>query len=143
MNESVDLDGQKPSPDDDFECPISKLLEIISAKWTVEILREAAIAPTRTRKFLRVIPGLSMKSLQIRLKELEKYGILEKKEYEILPRRVEHWITERGRKVLDIYVQIKQLSEEMFTYTCICPMEIDDPSDCSSFDCPRRRECKR
>jgi DNA-binding HxlR family transcriptional regulator len=68
-----------------IECPISRLLEIISAKWTVEILREISIAPTRTRQFLRLIPGLSMKSLQFRLKELEKFGLLERIEYDQLP----------------------------------------------------------
>lgn len=104
-------------------CPITQVLEIIAAKWTVEILREVAVTPTRTRKFLRVIPGLSMKSLQVRLKELEKYGLIERKEYDVLPRHVDHLITERGEKVLDIYMQIKSLADEMFHVNCICPMD--------------------
>lgn len=123
-----------------IECPISKLLEIISAKWTVEILREVSIGPTRTRKFLRVIPGLSMKSLQSRLKELEKYELLERKEYDFLPRRVEHLITKRGKKVLAIYMQIKILSDQIFPPTCSsCPMEEQiDLATCQDFECPRR-----
>lgn len=120
------------------QCPISQVLEIIAPKWTVEILRELSIAPTRTRKFLRVIPGLSMKSLQCRLKELEKYGLIDRKEYDVLPRHVEHLITERGKKVLNIYVQIKSLADEMFPITCICPMEIAEGNGCAQFDCPHR-----
>lgn len=104
-------------------CPITQVLEIIAAKWTVEILREVAVTPTRTRKFLRVIPGLSMKSLQVRLKELEKYGLIERKEYDVLPRHVDHLITERGEKVLNIYMQIKSLADEMFHSSCVCPMD--------------------
>lgn len=120
------------------QCPITRVLDIIAAKWTVEILREVSIGPTRTRKFLRVIPGLSMKSLQSRLKELEKFGFLDRQEYDVLPRRVEHSITERGKKVLGIYLQLKALSDEMFPVYCVCPMEIDDKAECNQFSCPHR-----
>lgn len=120
------------------ECPVTKLMDIIAAKWTVEILRETAIGPVRTRKFLRVIPGLSMKSLQSRLKELEKHGLIERCEYDVLPRRVEHLITVRGKRVFEIYMQIKRLSEEMFNISCICPMEVDDTDHSSQFSCPHR-----
>jgi DNA-binding HxlR family transcriptional regulator len=119
-------------------CPISSVLDIIAAKWTVEILREVSIAPTRTRKFLRVIPGLSMKSLQSRLKELEKYGLIERIEYDVLPRRVEHVLSERGKKVLGIYVQLKALSEEIFPVCCVCPIELKEQGVCAPFDCPHR-----
>lgn len=120
------------------QCPISQVLDIIAAKWTLEILREVSIVPTRTRKFLRVIPGLSMKSLQCRLKELEKYGFIERIEYDVLPRRVEHVITERGKRVLNIYLQLKSLSEELFPVYCVCPMEISAEGGCAQFDCPHR-----
>lgn len=120
------------------QCPISQVLEIIAAKWTVEILREVSITPTRTRKFLRVIPGLSMKSLQCRLKELEKNGLIDRKEYDVLPRHVEHLITERGKKVLSIYMQAKALADEMFGVTCICPMEVVEEGACAQFSCPHR-----
>lgn len=121
------------------ECPISRLLEIISAKWTVEILREISIAPTRTRKFLRLIPGLSMKSLQFRLKELEKYGLLERIEYDQLPRHVEHSITERGKKAIAIYMSIKALADEVFPVVCDCPMgQVNAQDRCGDSYCPSR-----
>lgn len=122
-----------------IECPISKVLEIISAKWAVEILREISIAPTRTRKFLRLIPGLSMKSLQFRLKELEKYGLLQRVEYDLMPRHVEHLITERGKKAIVIYLSMKELAEEMFPVTCNCPMgQGDQLGHCRESVCPLR-----
>ncbi|MFN8550503.1 MAG: helix-turn-helix domain-containing protein [Candidatus Obscuribacterales bacterium] len=123
------------------ECPISKLLDIISAKWAVEVLREVCIGPTRTRKFLRAIPGLSMKSLQCRLKELEEHGLIERIDYGETPRRVEHNITERGKRVLAIMAEIKQLSDEMFNVgsDCVCPIEAHDEAGIrSDFNCPKR-----
>lgn len=122
-----------------IHCPIATVLDVISAKWTVEILREVSITPTRTRKFLRAIPGLSMKSLQNRLKELEKYGFIERKDFDELPKRVEHSITERGRRVLCILTDIKRLSDEIFTFDCLCPVEhIDHAGECRDFQCPNR-----
>ncbi|HEY9734359.1 MAG TPA: helix-turn-helix domain-containing protein [Drouetiella sp.] len=122
-----------------IECPISRLLDIIAAKWSVEILREVSIMPTRTNKFLRVVPGLSTKSLQIRLKELEKYGLIERKEFDVLPRHVEHSITERGLKVLSIYMQIKEVADEMFHTSCECPMQrTEETKLCGEVRCPER-----
>lgn len=119
-------------------CPISRTLDIIAAKWTVEILREVSAAPTRTRKFLRAIPGLSMKCLQERLKVLEGHGLIHRKEYDELPRRVEHLITERGKRVLGIYMQIKALASELFEVSCRCPMDASQESICGQAECPLR-----
>lgn len=79
-----------------------------------------------------------MKSLQSRLKELEKHGLIERCEYDVLPRRVEHLITERGKRVFEIYMQIKKLSEEMFNISCICPIEVDNTDSSAQFSCPHR-----
>ncbi|HEY9784187.1 MAG TPA: helix-turn-helix domain-containing protein [Candidatus Obscuribacterales bacterium] len=119
------------------ECPISKMLNIISAKWTVEILREASIEPVRTRRFLRLIPSLSMKCLQERLKELEHYGLIKREEFDELPRRVEHSITERGQRILKIMVELKEIAAEVMEVDCTCPFEGANehgPED----NCPRR-----
>lgn len=123
----------------DVQCPITRLLEIMSAKWTIEILREVAIGPTRTRKFLRTIPGLSMKSLQCRLKDLETNGLIKRIDYGELPRRVDHVITDRGRQVLSILFQIKELADETFSIGCSCPFEKREQiGNCHDFECPRR-----
>lgn len=38
--------------DNKMTCPITHTLNLISAKWTVEILRELALKPVCTREFL-------------------------------------------------------------------------------------------
>ena len=79
-----------------------------------------------------------MKCLQERLKDLEKHGLIDRKEYDVLPRRVERIITERGKKVLSIYMHIKSLAEEMFDSSCTCPMESDEVRSCGTACCPHR-----
>src|SRR5579883_1285910 len=94
-------------------CPINVLMEIISAKWTVEIMRELAIQPTRTRKFLLHIPGLSMKTLSRRLHSLEGAGLVNRREFEGKPIKVEYSLTENGIKLCTILEQIKSLQNEL------------------------------
>jgi DNA-binding HxlR family transcriptional regulator len=91
-------------------CPISKVLELISAKWTVEILREVALKPVRTREFLRVIPGLSMKSLQERLKALLAAGMIERIVFQEKLPRVEHTITPRGQRLFRYDERVQRIS---------------------------------
>jgi DNA-binding HxlR family transcriptional regulator len=124
-----------------FTCPISNMLKVASAKWTVEILRECAIRPTRTRQFLRRIPGLSMKCLQERLKELESFGMLDRLEYQENVPRVEHRITERGRRLMKVLVALKELADEISPSGCDCPFEslAFGGCDAGSF-CPLSRE---
>jgi DNA-binding HxlR family transcriptional regulator len=117
------------------ECPISKVLSIMSAKWTVEILRELSIGPVRTTYFRKAIPGLSMKSLQERLRELEKHGIIISTRYDEQPARVEHTITPLGQRVAEVMVAIKEIACQMEKVTCICPME---RSCANTHNCPKR-----
>lgn len=137
---------------DKESCPIISLLDLISAKWTVEVLRELSIQPTRTRQFLRRIPGLSMKCLIERLKVLESSGMLVRIEYDEKVLHVEYAITERGRKLFAIMISMKELASEFMDVTCKCPMEhgncavrfYGDSADTAEgskpwYDCPLRR----
>ena len=120
-------------------CPISKVLELISAKWTVEILREVALKPVRTREFLRVIPGLSMKSLQERLKALLAAGMIERIVFQEKLPRVEHTITPRGQRLFRLMSEFKEIAAEIgYEGTeCKCPLEGFSKAE---MDCPKRRE---
>lgn len=121
-------------------CPINVILKLISAKWTVEIMREVSIQPTRTRQFLSRIPGLSMKCLQERLKELEAAGMILRVKYDEKVPRVEHSITARGGRLLTIIVSLKKLADESVLSDCLCPMEsYVDGEVPGTFDCPERR----
>ena len=98
---------QNLTTDTDQSCPIVPLLDLMSAKWTVQILRELALGPVRTRRFLRVIPGLSMKTLQERIKALQSAGMISRKVYDEKLPHVEHTITERGRRLFVIMSELQ------------------------------------
>ncbi len=123
--------------DNHLICPITSVLDLISAKWTVQILRELSLGPVRTRQFLRLIPGLSMKSLQERLKALLASGMITRVAFDEKLSRVEHRITERGRRLFAVMSELKEIAAEIIPVSCKCPME----GICQAeMNCPQRRE---
>lgn len=128
------------------ECPINSLLDVISAKWTVEIVRELALQPTRTRKFLLHIPGLSMKTLCRRLQILGEAGLVSRHEFPDKPLKVEYSLTEYGQKLCGILEQIKILDIELNSrnscLNCKCPIEAEYFAQAELISCPHRRSRK-
>jgi DNA-binding HxlR family transcriptional regulator len=117
-------------------CPIDYVLDVLSAKWTVDILRELAINPVRTRAFLKVIPGLSMKSLLQRLKALQEAGLITRAVFGEKSLRVEYTITNRGERVLKILTELMEIAGEIVPVSCRCPIA----GACGdAINCPRRR----
>lgn len=121
-------------------CPINMMMSLISAKWTVEILRELSIGPVRTRRFLRLIPGISMKCLQERLKVLKTAGMIDCIQE---PQKVEYSITPRGRKLLAILVSLKELARELTVVNCECPMDsaCNESSGDGGFETDKQINC--
>lgn len=107
----------------DFYCPIQFVLEIMSGKWSVLILRELFSGSRRTHEFLEALPGISTKTLTARLRELESNGLVERKVFPEVPPRVEYSLTQKGQELQPILLSIKQLGEQWLEQeSCECPM---------------------
>ncbi len=120
-----------------INCPIDSMLGLISAKWTVQILQELSLGSVRTRRFLKLIPGLSMKSLLERLKALHEAGMINRTQFAEKIPHVEYSITERGRRLLDVMSELKRIAAEMAQFDCKCPMETSCRSE---IRCPSYRD---
>ncbi len=64
--------------------------------------------PVRYIKFRRSMKGFSSKTLAIRLKQLEKNGILERKAYNEIPPRVEYCLTGKGQELVESVIGLLQ-----------------------------------
>ncbi|MDY6802871.1 MAG: helix-turn-helix domain-containing protein, partial [Cyanobacteriota bacterium] len=88
------------------------------------ILRELFDGVRRPRELLEALPGISSKTLMVRLKELEKYGLLERKVYAEVPPRVEYSLTLKGRELKPVLLALKQVGEEWLQQDgCACPVK--------------------
>ncbi|KQX48400.1 MULTISPECIES: winged helix-turn-helix transcriptional regulator [unclassified Paenibacillus] len=90
-------------------CPIAKTLDVIGTKWTFLIIRDLLIEGTlRFSDLLKSMDGISPKTLSLRLKVLEEHGVLERKVFPEVPPRVEYTLTEKGKRLERIFVELKR-----------------------------------
>ena len=80
-----------------------KLRELITKRGTLEILIPLCCSadPVRYLEFRKSMKGFSSKTLAIRLKQLERNGILERKAYNEIPPRVEYRLTGKGQELVE------------------------------------------
>src|ERR671923_3040367 len=88
----------------------AKLRSLITKRGTLEILIPLCCTtnPVRHKQFRQALKGFSTRTLAIRLKELEKSGILERKRYNEIPPRVEYTLTTKGQELAESVVNILQ-----------------------------------
>ncbi|MCM3273544.1 winged helix-turn-helix transcriptional regulator [Paenibacillus elgii] len=95
-------------------CPIARTLDVIGTKWTFLIIRDLLIEGTmRFSDLLKSMDGISPKTLSLRLKELEDHGMLERTVYPEVPPRVEYTLTEKGRRLEGIFIELKRFGMQL------------------------------
>ena len=87
-----------------------KLRELITKRGTLEILIPLCCTtnPVRYIKFRNSLKGFSSKTLAIRLKQLERNEILERRAYKEIPPRVEYRLTNKGQELVESIVDLLQ-----------------------------------
>lgn len=77
-------------------CPVARATEILGDRWTLLIVRELILGSHRFNEMERGLPGISRSLLSSRLRDLERYGIVER-----LPglqsKGTEYHLSEAGR----------------------------------------------
>jgi DNA-binding HxlR family transcriptional regulator len=88
----------------------AKLRNLITKRGTLEILIPLCCTtnPVRHKQFRQTLKGFSTRTLAIRLKELEKNDILERKRYNEIPPRVEYTLTSKGQELVESVVDMLQ-----------------------------------
>ena len=81
--------------------------EILSGKWVPQILWILACdGPQRFGKLRKTISGVTQKMLTQQLRNLEKYGLINRKVYSEVPPAVEYSLTEIGQKLMPLFQDI-------------------------------------
>lgn len=92
----------------DIDCGIRIAMEVIGGKWKSCILFELSDGPKRPSEIHRLFPEANSRVINQQLKELEQYGIIEKKIFAELPPHSEYSITSVGRTLIPV---VKKLEE--------------------------------
>ena len=99
-------------------CPVDNTFKIIGKKFTFHIVRNMAMRnQTRFNEFLGTIENINPKTLALRLKELEKTGIIQRTVYDEIPIRIEYTLTKKGQDLQGIIDQMATFSMKHYPKT--------------------------
>ena len=91
----------------EVECSIEKALEVLDGKWTFLILKELFDGNRRFGALRKSLHHITAKTLSEKLKKLEEHDVLERIVYPTVPPAVEYRLTEKGRSLWPIIIQMK------------------------------------
>jgi DNA-binding HxlR family transcriptional regulator len=88
----------------------ASLRKLITKRGTLEILLPLCCTTDSVRylKFKKTMKGFSSKTLAIRLKDLEKNGVLSRQAYSEIPPRVEYRLTAKGQELAESIFDLLQ-----------------------------------
>ncbi len=110
--------------DVNFQCPIQFVVDLLGNKWSILVLRELFSGDRRTNELLKALPGISTKTLMVRLRELETHGLVERRIYAEIPPRVEYSLTAKGREIQPVMTALHQVGSQWLEQdTCVCPLQ--------------------
>jgi DNA-binding HxlR family transcriptional regulator len=89
--------------------------EMLTRRWTPEIVRAMLAGSVRFSEFTAAIPGLSDRLLSERLKALESEAILTRSVIPETPVRIEYRLTEKGESLAKAIVAISEWADRWVT----------------------------
>jgi DNA-binding HxlR family transcriptional regulator len=92
-------------------CPVDNTFRLVGKKFTIHILRNMLILnQTRFHQFLESVEGINPKTLSVRLREMEKSGLIKRQVYAQTPIKIEYTVTEKGKELKLIIMQMAAFS---------------------------------
>ena len=90
-------------------CTIARSVDAIGDPWTIMILKELFLGQRRFDD-IQTYTGISPHLLSVRMKRLERHGIVQRRAYQQRPTRYEYRLTEKGIDLWPILVAFKDWS---------------------------------
>lgn len=84
-----------------YTCPLELVHDITKGKWKTIIIFQLRNGKCSFSELHRSISGITQKMLLEQLQELKEFGLVDKNTYDGFPLKVEYFLTERGRKMLE------------------------------------------
>ncbi len=99
----------------DIRCPLEYGLEVFGGKWKSRIICVlAGRDPVRYSEIRREMRNITDAVLAANLKDLIKEGIVLRKPYDEIPPRVEYTLTEKGKTVVPVLIDIAKWAAPYF-----------------------------
>ncbi|MCH4053338.1 MAG: helix-turn-helix transcriptional regulator [Atopobiaceae bacterium] len=94
-------------------CSLRRVLDAVGGKWKILLLVALSQADElRYGELRRLVFGITNTMLATSLKELEADGLVLRTQYPEMPVRVEYRLTDRGRSLIPILMELKDWGDE-------------------------------
>ena len=94
------------------KCPFATAQSLISGKWAILILHYLEDGPVRFNELQRLMPKMTHATLSVQLKNLVENGLVERKQYESVPVKVEYSLTEIGKEFRPVMDALQEWGEK-------------------------------
>ncbi len=98
---------------DSYTCPLELTHDIIRGKWKPIILWQLGKGAASLSALQNGIAGIGQKMLLQHLGELQDFGMVQKKQFDGYPLKVEYALTDKGRRMLDVIAAMQQIGIEL------------------------------
>ena len=93
------MENSKSSDRSPSDCSLPGLINVLSSKWVLFVLPLLQDGPKRNTVLLRSIEGVSQRMLTQTLRHLEKYNLVERRDFGEVPPKVEYALTPLGESL--------------------------------------------
>lgn len=97
---------------ENYTCPLEIVHDFVKGKWKTILIFQLRHGVQTFSELKYGIEGISEKMLLQQLKELQEFGIINKKNYEGYPLHVEYFLTDRGAKLLEAVLIMQDIGVE-------------------------------
>lgn len=98
---------------DEYTCPLELTHDIIRGKWKPIILWKLGKGAASLSTLQNDIVGIGQKMLLQHLGDLQDFGMVQKKQYEGYPLKVEYSLTSKGERMLNVISTMQEIGIEL------------------------------
>jgi DNA-binding HxlR family transcriptional regulator len=99
-----------------LDCGLAVAVKVVGGKWKAWIIDCIKRDIRRPSAIHREMHEVNSRIINLHIKELEEYGIIEKKVYAEVPVKVEYWFTEVGKSILPVIDTLEEWGNEHKEY---------------------------
>jgi DNA-binding HxlR family transcriptional regulator len=94
-------------------CPyFQKAVELVGRRWSGTILRALMVCPLRFSEITVAVPHVSDRTLSLRLKELEREGLVTRRVEASQPVSVRYELTDKGRDLESVIAAMERWADD-------------------------------
>jgi DNA-binding HxlR family transcriptional regulator len=93
-------------------CPIAEASKIVGDFWNILIVRELLTGCKRFGELQEGIQDITNSTLSDRLKNLVEAGVIERKQFDCIPPKVEYSLTAKGLALKNLLLEIEYFGKK-------------------------------